>query len=132
MNNLIILTLYLTVLLQPMTVLALQQQDPCLGPSAMHQGICVNNKLELADTELHNAYQAAIVRIKHEDQFLNRNLQHSFSKSQRAWLKYTETYCEFKGNSTGAAGGWSGVHTENCVLDMINQRITYLERVFSG
>jgi len=115
-----------------MTVLALQQQDPCLGPSAMHQGLCVSNKLELADTELQNAYHAAMARVKQEDQFLNRNLQHSFSKSQRAWLKYTKTYCEFEGDSTGAAGGWAGVHTENCVLDLINQRITYLKRVFWG
>ncbi|UHQ57056.1 lysozyme inhibitor LprI family protein [Microbulbifer sp. YPW16] len=97
--------------------------DSCTAENggAMAAGLCIEGMLKKADEELNMAYKAAIERIREEDKYLKRNLEEEFRISQRAWLKYRDAHCSFEGESTGAAGGWSGIHISECILDMTKQ-----------
>lgn len=110
--------------------------DPCTEKQggAMAAGLCIKKSLKQADDELNKAYKGAIARIKEEQKYLSSgsDLEKTFRASQRAWLKYRDSYCEFEGMSTGAAGGWMGVHTSQCILDMTRERTQYLKNVFYG
>lgn len=114
--------------------MAENSEDPCTAENggAMAAGLCIGSKLKDADEELNVTYKAAIQRIQEEDKFLKCNLEEEFRISQRAWLKYRDAHCSFEGESTGAVGGWSGIHISECILDMTKQRTEYLKKVFHG
>lgn len=109
-------------------------EDPCTvkGGGAMAANMCQQKDLDLADKNLNIEYQKAITRIKEEQKYIGRNLEEKFRESQRAWLKYRDSHCEFEGESTGAEGGWSGIHISNCVLEMNKERTEYFTKVFNG
>ena len=108
--------------------------DPCnvSGGGALAAGMCMDKDIKAADIELNRTYQEAIKRIKEEELYMGRNLEKKFRKLQRAWLKYRDSFCDYQGNSTGAVGGWSDIHIEECKLDMSLTRIKYFKEVFSG
>lgn len=126
--------LYLFLFSYMSFVFADDESDPCKaeGGGAQAASMCLEKDLKNSDSELNNTYQAAIKRIQDEERFMGRDLENLFRKSQRAWLTFRDSYCEFEGESTGAAGGWSGVHMENCILEMNLKRIEYFKKVFWG
>lgn len=115
-------------------VLASDNIDPCnvSGGGALAAGMCIDKKIKVVDKELNKAYQESIERIKDEELHMGRDLEGKFRKSQRAWSEYRDSFCLFEGDSTGAAGGWSGIHVEECKLNMSLMRIKYLKEVFWG
>jgi uncharacterized protein YecT (DUF1311 family) len=106
--------------------------DPCNGPSAMHGGICVGEKLNVAKVKLDEALDRALARAEEEEKWSIANLELMLLESQAAWLKYREIHCDFYGVSTGAQGGWSGIHGANCKLDMIVERTPFLSSLWAG
>ncbi|WP_203142215.1 lysozyme inhibitor LprI family protein [Marinobacter mangrovi] len=120
------------------TGLSAQEQDPCkvTNGGAMAGAMCVSKKIEVADRELNRTYQAALKRIRAEEAFEQAHVsgveyEEPFRAAQRAWLKFKDAECEFRGGIT-TSSPWQTVQIEQCKLEMILERIEYFKTVFVG
>jgi len=109
-------------------------QNPCddLDGGSRTEGPCMAYKFAIENQKLNLVFKAAQARANEENEFLYADVVTLLEKSQEAWLLRRETHCEFEGLSTGASGGWSQWHIDNCALQMTIERIKYLNDVFYG
>ena len=112
--------------------------DPCKakGGGVTAGYLCVEQKMQRADKELNQTYQAAIARIREEQAALRKiwsqiELEEPFRKAQRAWLKFRDAECAFSGLSS-TPSPWQGVQIEECKLTMTLERIEYFKGVYTG
>ncbi len=89
--------------------------------------ICVSQKIKVVDDNLNQSYNSAIARIESE----SPELKELFINAQRAWLDFKDSECEFIGSSF-TSSPWKSVQIEECKLQMMKERVKYLDTVFVG
>ncbi|WP_230678696.1 lysozyme inhibitor LprI family protein [Stutzerimonas stutzeri] len=121
------------------TAFATEENDnPCnaQGGGVTAGYMCVAQKNKLADEQLNAEYKKAIKRTEEEEIALRQNWRHTelvslFRSSQRAWLKFRDAECKFRGISS-TPSPWQDVQVEECKLRMTIERTEYFKGVHSG
>lgn len=94
----------------------------CEG-STVEQGGCLIEKMNDADDSLNKTYQALIDLVRNHGEDWVEDLR----RSERAWLKYRDTNCEFNGNYLKGGSGES-LYYSACKLKMTKDRVNELEQ----
>ncbi len=106
-------------------VLAADRPRNCESPEAGADLIaCAAARHRAADASLNRVYRQLVSVLK---QRREPELEQRLRVSQRDWLRFRQSHCEFEATYEGAGGSYVSAKLDECLTETSVGRTTYLE-----
>ena len=120
---------------------AAQQQPDCKDPvTQQDMNICSARDFRAADALMNREYEVVVARMKKMDQTLDRTIDsrpgyyQALLDSQRAWLKFRDSYCVVEGYYV-RGGSMEPMVVSSCYEELTKQRteqLRNLDKMYDG
>lgn len=91
----------------------------CTDASFAGEAECLNSQLALSKAQLDDQYEAKISGLKDKE-------HDHLLLSQETWVAYVHAQCDVVGDRMGLSVQWTAIPVQECMLDMINDRVGFL------
>ena len=114
---------------------AAQQQPDCKDPETQaDMNICAGRAFKAADAVMNRAYDVVVARMKRLDKSVDRTYDDrpgyyaALLDSQRAWLKFRDSYCVVEGYYV-RGGTMEPMVVSGCYEELTKQRTEQLQEL---
>jgi uncharacterized protein YecT (DUF1311 family) len=104
-------------------------EDPCTLNYHLAQVQCLMKKIEAAEVELDNFFNAVLTQLPDTDPYDTRKGKAQLRKAQDAWRIYRNEHCAFIGGIQGGSNLWVTHFSGDCELEETNKRIEFFKSV---